>query len=122
MLMKMGVVMSANLVSKDTFKKYWEILKRNYQDKTHNITDFNLYYSIFKEFEEKDFINAIKQVLLNNKYFPRIDEIAQYLPQNDTKLPEWFNKDLNEKTNITKTEKEELEKIIKELSEVEYEY
>ena len=112
--------MSTNLVSRDIFSKYWNILKRNYQDKTHTIEDFNLYYSIFKDFEEKDFINAIKQVLLNNKYFPRIDEIAQYLSHSNDKVPEWFNDDLN--THITNDEQKELEKIIKELSEENYEH
>ena len=114
--------MSTNLVSRDIFEKYWNILKRNYQDKTHNTTDFNLYYSIFKDFEEKDFINAIKQVLLNNKYFPRIDEIAQYLSHCNNKEPEWFNNDLSKEPHITKNEKEELERIIKELSEENYEH
>lgn len=114
--------MSSILVSRDIFKKYWDILKRNYQDKTHTTEDFNIYYSIFKDFEEKDFINAIKQVLLNNKYFPRIDEIAQYIQHSDTNVPKWFNDDLSKDTHITEKEQEELEKIIKELSEVDYEH
>ena len=42
-------------MTKEEFKKYWNILKRNYNDKTHTLEDFNLYFSIFKDESVKDF-------------------------------------------------------------------
>ncbi len=107
--------MSTNLVSRDIFKKYWNILKRNYSDKTHNASDFNLYFSIFKDYEEEKFIYAIKQVLINNSYFPRIDEIAKYLSNDDE--PKWL-KDFAKNIEVQKLSKEdqkELDEILDEL-------
>lgn len=97
------------------FNTYWIILKRNYQDKQHTQEDFKYYYSIFREYEEKDFITAIKMVLKYQSYFPRIDEIVKYLPQLENEnVPTWFNKTL-EVEETSSEEKQELEKIIQEL-------
>lgn len=103
--------MSTNLVSRDIFSKYWNILKRNYKDTQHTKEDYKLYYSIFKDINKEDFINAIKQVLLHNKYFPRIDEIAEYLPK---EVPNWFD-DKNTTQKLTKKEEKEMNEILKEL-------
>lgn len=105
-----------NTLRLEIFNTYWNILKRNYKDTLHNEIDFKYYYSIFKEYEEKDFINAVKMVLKYQSYFPRIDEIVKYLPEEkeEKDIPKWFNEERNFE-KITKEEQEEMEKIIKEL-------
>lgn len=96
------------------FKKYWNILKRNYQDKTHNDEDLKMYFSILKDYQEQDVINAIKEVLKKQPYFPRVDEIVKYLPTQEE--PNWFNQ--NPKNNLpTQEEQEEMKKILIELTE-----
>lgn len=99
----------------DIFNTYWNILKRNYKDTQHDEKDFKIYYSIFKEYEEKDFINAVKMVLKYQQYFPRIDEIVKYL-STETKddVPKWFN--LERKIEETsQQEKQELEELLEEI-------
>ncbi len=103
----------------DVFVKYWSILKSNYKDTQHTEFDFKYYYSIFREYEEKDFINAIKMVLKYQSYFPRIDEIVKYLPQIDNlqeeyEKPAWFNENLEIK-KPTNDELLEIENIVKEI-------
>lgn len=103
------------------FTKYWQVLKKNYQDKTHDKNDFKLYYSILREYSEKDFIQAIKMVLKYNSYFPRIDEIVKYLPKmkkdeiQDDSLPDWMNQKF-ESQEATSEEIAELESLIEELT------
>lgn len=77
----------------EVFTKYWQVLKREYQDKQHNTQDLKLYYSIFKEYPEKEFKQAIKQVLKYENYFPRINEIVKYLPTHDLNSKVSFDKD-----------------------------
>lgn len=103
----------------DIFNTYWNILKNNYKDTQHNDKEYKIYYSIFKEYENDDFIKAIKMVLKYQSFFPRIDEIVKYLPQIDkipgSKLvPEWFDKDLKIE-KLSEKEERELEKILREL-------
>lgn len=109
---------NTKLVSRDIFTKYWEILKRNYNDKTHNTTDADLYYSIFRKFKTKDFIKAIEQVMLHKKYFPRIDEIAEYLPKTKSKdkepVPEWISTN-NDIEPTTQQEQNEMENLLNEI-------
>lgn len=106
----------------DVFNTYWNILKRNYFDTQHTEKDFKLYYSIFREYEEKDFIKAIKLVLKYAHYFPRIDEIVQFLPVIDEEvkqtenIPKWFN-NTPDSTIISKDEKTEISNLISELCE-----
>ena len=99
----------------DIFSKYWNILKSNYKDAQHTEFDFKYYYSIFREYEEKDFINAIKMVLKYQSFFPRVDEIVKYLPRIDDlaePIPEWFGKEMT-LDEMTEEEKEKMEEILK---------
>lgn len=115
--MECGVALRLNI-----FNIYWNIMKKNYKDTQHTEHDFKIYYSIFKEYQEQDFIYAIKMVLKYQSYFPRIDEIVKYLPKidefsnekNSEKLPKWFN-EKNEIRLPNKEEQEELENIIANL-------
>ena len=77
----------------DIFTKYWLLLKKEYQDKQHDNTDLKLYYSILKDYPEKDIKQAIKQVLKYETYFPRINEIIKYLPTHDTNNKVSYGKD-----------------------------
>lgn len=104
------------------FKKYWNILKRNYQDKTHNDEDLKMYFSILRDYQEQDVINAIKEVLKKQPYFPRVDEIVKYLPtQQEQEEPGWFYQNL-ENNLPTKEEQEEMQNILDELMEEWYGY
>lgn len=98
------------------FAKYWDILKKNYQDKTHNKEELYTYYSIFKDYDGEDFKQAIKQVLKYQKYFPRIDEIVQYLPEKKN-IPEWFEKEPQDSTP-TEEEKKEMEELLSEINNI----
>lgn len=100
----------------DIFNTYWNILKSNYQDTRHTEFDFKYYWSIFREYQEKDFIKAIKLVLKYQPYFPRVDEIVKYLPDDieENDVPKWFDKELKVE-EITEGEQEELEKILEEI-------
>ena len=94
------------------FSKYWNILKKNYQDKTHNKEELYTYYSIFKDYDEEIFKLAIKEVLLHQKYFPRIDEIFQYIPE---ETPSWFDKELKVESTSDEEQKE-MEELLDELN------
>lgn len=98
------------------FNTYWNILKRNYKDTQHDKKDFIIYYSIFKEYEEKDFINAVKMAIKFQPYFPRVDEIVKYLPSEIEKnnIPKWFNKE-RKIEETTQQEQQELEEILEEI-------
>ncbi len=97
------------------FSKYWNILKKNYQDKTHNEDDFKIYYSILKDYDKAVFIEGIKQVLKFQSYFPRIDEIVRYLPEkSEFKDFKWIDKDLKVQ-EMTKEEEEEFNNILENL-------
>ena len=100
----------------EIFNKYWNILKSNYKDTQHTDFDYKYYYSIFREYQEEDFIKAVKMVLKYQQYFPRIDEIVEYLPMIDDvkneKLPGWFNKEVENK-EISDEERKELDEILK---------
>lgn len=98
------------------FIKYWDILKKNYQDKTHNKDELYTYYSIFKDYDEEKFKQAIKQVLKYQKYFPRIDEIVQYLPEKED-TPLWFDTTPEDKTP-TKEEEKEMEELLSEICNI----
>lgn len=96
------------------FKKYWNILKKNYQDKTHNDEDLKMYFSILRDYQEQDVISAIKEVLKQQPYFPRVDEIVKYLPTQEE--PNWFNQSVE--NNIpTQQEREEMQNILDKLTE-----
>lgn len=67
-------------IKKTIFKKYWEILRKNKMDLKHNTTeDFMLYYSIFKDETDEVFIEAIKLILKELSYFPRVDEMNTFI-------------------------------------------
>ena len=91
-------------------------MKRNYMDKTHDDEDKKTYYSIFREYDEQEFKNAVKQVLLNQSYFPRIDEISKYLLV-EVDVPKWFNEKL-ENEQPTQQEIQEMDKILEGLEEM----
>ena len=93
-------------INNSIFNKYWQILKRVYQDKTHTQQDADIYYSVFKDCEEKTFSQAIKETIKKQRYFPNPAEINQYI-SND--VDKW--KDLKAE-EMTETEKEEMEKIL----------
>lgn len=98
------------------FNTYWDILKRNYMDKTHNEKDKIDYFSIFRKYEEEDFKRAIEKCLLNQPYFPRVDEIAKYLPiEDEENVPKW----LNENLQIDHADEEDIVQMDKLLSEIE---
>ncbi len=100
----------------DIFNTYWNILKSNYQDTRHTEFDFKYYWSIFREYQEKDFIKAIKLVLKYQPYFPRIDEIVKYLPDVERELPEWMNKEVE--VNIPTADDElEMQEILEEIGD-----
>ena len=88
----------------DIFNTYWKILKSNYHDTQHTEFDYKYYWSIFREYKEEDFINAIKLVLKFQGYFPRIDEIVKYLPNEEYGVPNW----LDEKNDCVEPNEEEL--------------
>lgn len=102
----------------EIFDKYWNILKSNYRDTQHTDFEYKYYYSIFREYKEEDFIKAIKMVLKYKQYFPRVDEIVEYLPMIDEiseeQLPEWFNKNF-EKDEISEEESKEMDELLKSL-------
>ena len=106
-------------MNKVIFQKYWKILKRNYNDKNHTQEDMKTYYSIFKDVSNEDFIEVIKLVLKNQKYFPNIAEINQYVEkitnENQRKgiVPEWMKKE-PEKEKPTEEEEKEMEELLKE--------
>lgn len=95
------------------FSKYWDILKKNYQDKTHNKEELYTYYSIFKEYDEDTFKKAVKQTLKHQKYFPRIDELYQYIEE----VPTWVDKDL-QILPPTEEDKREMEKLLSEIDNI----
>ncbi|MDO5003781.1 MAG: hypothetical protein Q4E39_06120 [bacterium] len=101
----------------DIFNTYWNILKRNYQDTQHTEEDYKIYYSIFREYEEKDFIKAVKLVLKYQSFFPRINEIVKFLPKIDDvnleneNIPKWMNQTLNP-IEPSEEEKKNIEGII----------
>lgn len=95
------------------FSKYWNILKKNYQDKTHNKEEMYTYYSIFKEYDEDTFKRAVKETLKHQKYFPRIDEIHQYILVEDI-VPDWMDKEL-ERVPLTEEEKKDIEAMLNEI-------
>ena len=100
----------------EIFNKYWNILKSNYKDTQHTDFDYKYYYSIFREYQEEDFIKAVKMVLKYQQYFPRIDEIVKYLPMIDDvkneKVPKWFDEDY-EPIETTEEERKELDDLLK---------
>lgn len=107
------------------FETYWNILKRNYQDKTHTTEDMKLYYAIFKNYSERDIKIAIRECLKYQTYFPRIDELHKYLPQENENLYKvTFDKDGNmlwdgkrcETRKLNEEEKKELERLLEEMS------
>lgn len=104
-------------LDKNIFKKYWNILKRNYKDKYYTEQDAKYYYAILREYKEEDFIKAIKMVLKYCPYFPRVDEIVKFLPNIDG-IPEWFNQELH--TQTSESDKEEMKKILKEMERMNY--
>lgn len=100
------------VLSKDRFKYYWELLLLNYNQK-HTQKKFNLYYSIFKNIEEKDLKIAVKKSIENQQFFPNVNEIYKYLPTPEDKMEEklknWENV---KKEETTEEEQEELKKIL----------
>ena len=59
----------------------------------------------------------IKEVLKNQPYFPRVDEIVKYLPtKQEQEEPGWFYQNL-ENNLPTKQEQEEMKNILDELTE-----
>lgn len=99
-------------IKKTIFKKYWDILKNNKNDKTHTSEDMNMYYSLFKEVGDEVFIEAVKDVLLNLPYFPRVDELNESIKQaqHNLEMEKW--KDIKSEP-MTKEEEKELEAILK---------
>lgn len=94
-------------INKITFNKYWQILKRVHNDKTHTQQDADIYYSVFKDCNENDFSQAIKEAIRKIKYFPKPAEINQFLPKE--KMEDW---DDLKKEPMNDAEKEEMEKIL----------
>lgn len=109
------------VIKKTIFKKYWEILKRNKNDKTHTEEDMAIYYSLFKDVEDQIFIEAVKEVLLNVPYFPRVDELnecIQHTQQKD-KTEKW--KEIKVEL-LTKEDKEWCKNFYKKYCDSEEEY
>lgn len=96
-------------IKRTIFNKYWQILKRNYNDTQHTTQDADTYYSIFKDFTEKDFTIAVKKSLMNCKYFPNIYEINQFIPRAD-RFEKW---ERIEKEEMNEEELKEMEKLLK---------
>lgn len=96
-----------------TFQKYWKILKRNYNNKSHTQEDMKIYYSIFKDLKDDEFKEVIKQVLKKQKYFPNIAEINQYVETKLKEYPEWLDKKI-ENEELTKEEMKEMKELLKE--------
>ena len=109
------------VIKKTIFKKYWEILKRNKNDKTHTEEDMAIYYSLFKDVEDQTFIEAVKEALLNVPYFPRVDELnecIQHTQQKD-KTEKW--KEIKVEL-LTKEDKEWCKNFYKKYCDNEKEY
>jgi len=66
-------------INKTLFKKYWDVLRKQKLDKTHNANDMSLYYSLFKEESDEVFVEAVKLVLKELSYFPKTDELHNYI-------------------------------------------
>lgn len=96
----------------ELFKIYWEFLKKNYQDKTHNNTDLKTYFSILKDYSEEDLKIAIKNCLKYQSYFPRIDEIVKYIPE---KKEFFWNEEECKIVPLNEEEKQELEELLDEI-------
>lgn len=81
-------------MKKALFNKYWEMLKHDKNDKTHTQEDAAIYYSLFQNVSDKDFVEAIKYILLNYSYFPRVDEMQKAIDivtSEKNIKPEWKN-------------------------------
>lgn len=96
-------------IDKYIFKRYWDIVKRDKNDKTHTDEDLNTYYSLFRNVEKEVFIEAIKLVLLNLSYFPRIDELNNCIQaaRNKLTIKKW---ECAKREALTKDEEIELKK------------
>ena len=68
-------------INKTLFKKYWDVLRKQKLDKTHNATDMSLYYSLFQNESDEVFVEAIKLILKELSYFPKTDEMNYYINQ-----------------------------------------
>lgn len=97
----------------DIFDTYWKIMKSNYQDTRHTEFDYKYYWAIFKDYNEEDFIKAIKLVLKFQPYFPRVDEIVKYLPEIE-ELPDWWGKKIESVEQPTEEELKEMNDFLKE--------
>ena len=106
-------------MNKVIFQKYWKILKRNYNDKNHTQEDEQTYFSIFKDVSDEKFIEVIKLVLKNQKYFPNIAEINQYVEKIDKErpkvniIPGWIGKEIKREMPTDEEEKE-MKELLKE--------
>jgi len=95
----------------NTFNIYWKQLLLNYRKK-HTQELFKLYYSIFKDFSEKEVKIAFKNAIINQPYFPNVNEICKYLPNKlEQKLKEW---DSIEEEIASEEEQEELKELLKD--------
>lgn len=104
------------VLSQDRFKYYWRLLLLNYnQRNTHEIQQkYKLFYSVFKDIEEKDFKIAIKKTIQYQQYFPNVSEIFKYLPTEEEKLQQKMKDWENVKAELaTKEEQEELRNLLK---------
>lgn len=100
------------VLTRSLFNKYWNILKRNYNDKIHTQEDANIYYSIFKDLEKQTFIKTIELVLKKQKYFPNIAEMYQYVEVAEKKLNFQIISEGIEAKAISEQEQKELEKLM----------
>lgn len=103
------------VLSKNRFIYYWNLLLLNYNQKhTQELRQKrSLYYSVFKDVEEEDFKIAIKKTMQNQKYFPNVSEIFEYIPTYQEKLIEKMDSwEKLEKAETSLEEQEELKKLL----------
>lgn len=78
------------------FKKEWEQMEDYFyprpkdKEKRHTHEEANFYYSQLKDLPDEIFLQTIKNIYNNCKYFPNIAEIREQVPNGqETKMSQW---------------------------------
>lgn len=104
----------------EEFDKLWELLIVNYGG-THN-EQKRLTYHYLKNYSAQEAASAIEKTIKNNRYFPNVNEILNYLPntqfESEEITPIWVkHPELCVSKEMSKEEKQEMEELLKEFEE-----
>lgn len=61
-----------------TFTSCISLLQANYEKMTTNTELLNLWYTALKHYPDEQFIEATKKIMLNEKFAPKLDTLAEY--------------------------------------------